>query len=305
MKILVVGGTGLIGGGAALRLASAGHDVAIAARKPAPPATAMAKLPFLHGDYAAGDFTPERLASFDAIVFAAGNDARHRAPDEDEAAHLERANVVGVPRFFAAAREAGVRRAVYIGSFYPQVKPEMVARSTYVRSRLAADEGARTLSCPGFDVVSVNPPYILGHLDGLVVPSLQAHVRYALGLIPGLQPFAIPGGVNFMSATALTDAVVGALERGEPGKAYLIGDANMSFADYFGAFRRAAGLGGAIPVRDEESPVLPDWSLYGGGRGSTVWFEPDEQERAQLGYRRGDLGAAFGQLVRAYGEAKA
>jgi len=211
VKILVVGGTGLIGGDAALRLAAEGHEVTIAARKAAPAATAMAKLPFLQGDYAAGDFISERLPGFQAIVFAAGNDARHRAPDEDEAAHLERANVLGVPRFFAAARDAGVRRAVYIGSFYPQVKPEMVGRSTYVRSRLAADEGARSLSRPGFEVVSVNPPYILGHLEGLVVPSLQAHVRYALGLIPGLEPFAISGGVNFMSVDALTDAVVGAL----------------------------------------------------------------------------------------------
>jgi nucleoside-diphosphate-sugar epimerase len=305
MKILVVGGTGLIGGDAALRLAAQDHDVTIAARKPAPASTAMAKLPLLQGDYAAGDFTPERLTGFEAIIFAAGNDARHRAPDEDEAAHLERANVLGLPRFFAAARDAGVRRAVYIGSFYPQVKPEMVARSTYVRSRLAADEGARALSRPGFEVVSVNPPYVLGHLDGLIVPSLQAHVRYALGLIPGIDPFAIPGGVNFMSAAALTDAVVGALERGDPGKAYLVGDANMSFQDYFGAFRRAAGLDGTIPIRDEEHPMLPDWSLYGGGRGSTVWFTPDEQERAQLGYRRGDLDEAFAQLVRAYGETRA
>jgi nucleoside-diphosphate-sugar epimerase len=304
MKILVVGGTGLIGGDAALRLAEQGHDVSIAARKPAPAPTAMAGLPFLAGDYVAGDFAPDRLSPFDAIIFAAGNDARHRAPDENEVAHLERANVLGVPRFFRAARDAGVRRAIYIGSFYPQVKPEQVEKNTYVRSRLAADEGARALSAPDFEVVCVNPPYILGRLDGLEVHSLHAHVHYALGLIPGVEPFALPGGVNFMIIDALTDAVVGALHHGEPGKAYLVGDANLSFTEYFGSFRRAAGLDPALPVRDEECPVIPDWSLYGGGRGSTVWFEPDEQERVLLGYRRGGLDRAFEQLVRAYaGEA--
>ena len=299
MKILVVGGTGFIGGDAALRLAGLGHDVTIAARKAAPPGTAMAKLPLLTGDYVAGDFTPERLAPFGAIVFAAVNDARQRAPDEDEAAHLERANVIGVPNFFAAARTAGVRRAVLVGSFYPQVVPQMIAQSAYVRSRLVSDERARALTTPDFAVCSVNPPYIVGHVDGLDVPWLRGHARYALGLMPDLPFFAIPGGVNFMSLASLSDAIVGALERGEPGKAYLVGDANLTFQDYFAAYRRAAGLDGEIPVRDEEHPLLPDWSLYA-GRGGTAWFEPDPAEQAVLGYRRGDVMRAIADIVAAY-----
>ena len=80
MKILVIGGTGLIGGHAALCLQAQGNALSIAARKPASPASALAGFELLQGDYVAGDFTKADLARFDAIVFAAGNDIRHLPP---------------------------------------------------------------------------------------------------------------------------------------------------------------------------------------------------------------------------------
>ncbi|CAN5296425.1 hypothetical protein BH10PSE12_BH10PSE12_22820 [soil metagenome] len=56
MKILVVGGTGLIGGHAALLLREEGHAVTLAGRKAAAPASPMADFPMLIGDYVAGSF---------------------------------------------------------------------------------------------------------------------------------------------------------------------------------------------------------------------------------------------------------
>src|SRR3546814_744796 len=161
MKILVVGGTGLIGGHAALHLQSLGHEVTIAARHSAQEQSALASLPILIGDYVANDFTREQLADFDALVFAAGNDIRHIEKDADEAAHWQRANIDGVPRFFRLAREAGIRRAVLVGSFYPQVKPELIERVPYVRSRHLADEGARAPAPEDFAVCSVNAPFVV------------------------------------------------------------------------------------------------------------------------------------------------
>ncbi|HWV13748.1 MAG TPA: NAD-dependent epimerase/dehydratase family protein, partial [Sphingobium sp.] len=51
MKILVIGGTGMIGGHAALYLAAKGHDVTISGRKPAQQSTELSRMPFLQGDY--------------------------------------------------------------------------------------------------------------------------------------------------------------------------------------------------------------------------------------------------------------
>jgi dihydroflavonol-4-reductase len=299
MKILVIGGTGLIGGHAALFLQAQGNEVAIAARKPPPAGSALASLPFLPCDYVAGEFTAADLARLDAIVFAAGNDIRHVAPGSDMDAHWQKANVEAVPRFFALAREAGVKRAVLVGSFYPQVAPQLIASSGYVRSRHQADEGVRTLASPGFAVCSVNAPFVVGTVPGLHVKMFEVYTHYAQGKLGPMPVFGPAGGSNFISTQSLSEAIWGALQRGESGKAYLVGDENLSFAEYFAAFFRAAGNVGTVPSLDQEHPLLPDIALYT-GRGNTVAYEPDAQETALLGYRRGDVQRAVNEVVARY-----
>lgn len=299
MKILVVGGTGLIGGHAALFLAQQGYQVSVAARKPAAAATPMSRLPLIQGDYIAGDFSAQTLSAFDGLVFAAGNDIRHLPPGTDEAAHWQRANAEGVPRFFKRARDAGIGRAVHVGSFYPQAAPQLVGTSSYVRGRLLADEGVRAHAGPGFRACSVNAPFVAGTVPGLVVPGLAAHANYALGRLPEIPAFAMPGGVNFMSTQSLSEAIAGALERGEPGKAYLVGDENLSFQGYFGEYFRAAGRKTPLDVLDREHPLLPDSALYA-GRGGTVYYEPDAAEVALLGYRRKDVRRTLRDIVAFY-----
>jgi dihydroflavonol-4-reductase len=298
MKILVVGGTGLIGGHAALYLASQGHSVSIAGRRLST-STALSSLQTILGDYLTDDFSAQTLSGFDALVFAAGNDIRHIPPGTDEAQHWQRANVEGVPGFFRRARDAGIRRAVLIGSFYPQAAPHLVSTSSYVRGRLLADEGARALSTADFHVCSLNAPFVTGTVPDLVVPAVAAHAQYALGLIPQVPPFAMPGAVNFMSTTSLSEAVLGALLRGEPGKAYLVGDENLSFAEYFGELFSAAGHAAPLEVIDREHPLLPDIALYA-GRGASICYEPDAADVALLGYRRNDVRRTLREVVEFY-----
>jgi dihydroflavonol-4-reductase len=299
MRILVVGGTGMIGGHAALWLRSCGHEVAVAARNPAPTATGMAALPFLHCDYIADDLPASDLARFEALVFAAGNDIRHAPGGFDDATHWDRVNSQAVPRFLRKAREAGVRHAINVGSFYPQAAPQLVDKIAYVRSRKRADDGARALATESFRVMSVNAPWIVGTVAGLSVPMFEAYTRYAEGGFAPGREFAPAGGVNFMSALSLSEAVEGALLRGQSGAAYLVGDENLSFQEYFDRFFRAAGRPEPLPVRNEPHPMLPDGALYF-GRGNTLYYEPDPAETALLGYRRNDVGRAIEEVVAQY-----
>ncbi|MFN3469896.1 MAG: NAD-dependent epimerase/dehydratase family protein [Novosphingobium sp.] len=300
MKVLVIGGTGALGGHAALHLAAQGHDVTISGRGAAAPAgTALATLGYMQGDYVAGDFTADRLGGFDWMVFAAGNDPRHVPQGADFAAWLHKANHVALPAVFAAAREAGMSRAVQLGSFYPQAAPELVAGNVYIQSRLAACEGARAEGRPGFDVVSVNAPFMVGTVAGLPSAIFEPYVQWAKGNIP--VPFFAPtGGTNFMSFRSLSEAIEGALLRGEPGKAYLVGDENLSFRDYFQLFFDAVGNPVTLEARDEELPLLPDVAIPQ-GRGNTIRYEPDAGEVALLGYRRGDVAAAVAEIVAQFG----
>ncbi|GAB3630479.1 hypothetical protein PTE30175_02935 [Pandoraea terrae] len=301
MKILVVGGAGMIGGHAALHLRQRGFEVSIAGRTPPAAGTPLGEFEFIRCDYLADDLPVAALGRFDALVFAAGNDIRHLPRGTDAAAHWQRANAEGVPRFLKAVRDAGVRHVVNVGSFYPQAMPSLVEHNAYVRSRKLSDEGARALATPHFRVMSVNAPFVVGAVPGLVVGMFKAYTDYAAGKLAGMPVFAPPGGVNFISTTSLSEAIEGALLRGENGKAYLVGDENLSFQDYFGAFFQA--LGNPVPpLLDQEHPMLPDAAIYF-GRGNSLHYEPDFQETSLLGYRRNDIARTIGEIVAQYRDA--
>lgn len=299
MNTLIVGGTGMIGGAIALHLRKLGHNVMIAARKMAQPSTDIAKMPFLMGDYIEGTFTEEQLANFQAIVFCAGNDIRHLPPDTNFDAHCLRANAEAIPRFAALARDAGVERFVNVGSFYPHVAPGLIETIPYVRSRHLAFQRLCMLATPSFHVCSVDAPFVVGTIPGLSVPMFEYYTKYAEGKIEGLPPFGPAGGTNFISTQSLAEAVAGALTKGESGKAYLVGDENLTFAQYFELFFRAAGSDAAVPSLDQEHPMLPDVAIYT-GRGNTVSYEPDADETALLGYRRNDIRRSVNEIVAQY-----
>ena len=87
MKILVVGGSGMIGATTAALLTQQGHDVTVAARSPLSPTSPVAGLPALVGDYTVPTFTLGQLSQFEAIVFTAGQDVldayASQAPEAD------------------------------------------------------------------------------------------------------------------------------------------------------------------------------------------------------------------------------
>jgi len=297
MKIIVVGGAGMIGGRAALHLKAKGHDVTIAGRNPPAAGTPLGDLPFLRVDYVNMDFDRDALGQFDALVFAAGNDVRHQ-PEGVGDQHWHDANSVGVPRFFEAAKKAGIKRAVNVGSFYPQAAPHLVETNAYVKSRKVSDEGVAALADDGFVAMSINAPFVVGAVSGLVIPMFAAYTQYAEGKFAPMPEFAPPGGTNFISTQSLAEAIEGGLERGEPGGSYLVGDENLSFQDYFGAFFEGVGRE-KPPVRDEEHPMLPDGAIFF-GRGNTLFYDTDPKVAELLGYRRNDIVPAIGEIVAQY-----
>ncbi|MBY0511598.1 MAG: NAD(P)-dependent oxidoreductase [Rhodospirillaceae bacterium] len=302
MKILVAGGTGMIGGHAALLLQAEGHDVAIAARKPAAaaPGSPLTKLKFVQGDYVAGTYKKSDLVGFDALVFCAGNDVRHIPQGESDATYWHKANAVAIPKFFELARDAGIKTAINVGSFYPQAAPHLVAKNHYVKSRKDSDDGIRALNSSSFRTMSINAPFVVGAVPGLTVQMFEFYTRYAEGAL-GMPGSAPAGGVNFISTQSLSEAVSGGLKRGEGGKAYLVGDENLTYQDYFGHFFRAVGNTKALPlpILDQEHPMLPDSAIFA-GRGNTVYYEPDAAETELLGYRRKDIARAIDEIVAQY-----
>lgn len=296
MKILIVGGTGMIGAHAALHLAAEGHAVTVASRKPAGPGNAVAGFPLLVGDYTTGGIGVEDLAAFEAVLFAAGNDIRHLPRDVDRAEFWRLTQIEGVPDFVSRARKAGVKRLVQLGSYYHQVMPELVKTDDYVRARSLADAGARALATGTFNVSTLNPPSIVGVMPGVAARRYETLVAWARGERPDILDYAPAGGTNYMSVRSLCQAISGAFRNAESGKAYLIGDQNLSFAEFFQMIFDAVGSSRKVEERDQEHPLLPDAFIVP-GRGRRLAYEPDPTETAALGYQRNDVRRAVEDIV--------
>ncbi|MFK7975405.1 MAG: NAD-dependent epimerase/dehydratase family protein [Halioglobus sp.] len=294
-NILIVGGTGLTGAHAAIHLRERGHSVTVMSRS-VPQIPALQGVEHIAGSYIDSPPPQDVLAKFDSMVFAAGADIRQLPEGEDEAAFFERVNVKAIPAFFELAKSAGIKSAVYIGSYYPQVVPESIDRSVYVRSRHLADEGARALTDASFRVCSLNAPFILGYVEGVALPHLEVLVNYAKGLLEGLPVVAPAGGVNHIASASMSVAIEHALESGIGGKAYLVGDENLSWKTYLEQYFEGVGNPQDLPVSTDEHPLFPDIMLYA-GRNAVIEYDVDD---AELNYPRGQVGAAIAELVNVY-----
>lgn len=300
-RVLVVGATGMIGSHLAADLLARGDQVTVMSRRGPSDRdpSAVAGLPRLLGDYTDAEASPRELEGFDAVVFAAGNDIRHVAEGDDDAAFWERTQSGGVPRFAARAKAAGVARFVQLGSYYHQLNPQWAEQLPYVAARRDADEGARVLSDDSFASMTLNPPSIVG-ADERALRRYARMFAWTRGELDEPALFAPPGGTNYMSVRSLSQAVLGALDRGEGGRAYLVGDQNLTYREYFQLLADAAGSSAVIEERDEEHPFQPDRFIVQ-GRGAVISFEPDAAEQELLGYDRDDVARALAEIADAVG----
>ena len=295
MKVLIVGGTGLIGGDAALYLRDQGMQVTIMSRSK-PSTDVLADFDHIVGSYRDNAIERTVLAQFDAVVFAAGADLRQLPADcTDMDAFFHAANVEDIPAFINSVKAAGVKHAVYVGSYYPQVVPDQIEANGYVRSRHLSDAAVRSLNDDSFNVCTLNAPFVLGVLPGLDIPHLQGLVAYAAGQLPDIPLVAPGGGVNHISARSLSQAIFTALQNGKGGHDYLVGDENLSWKAYLEIFCEVVGNPQDLAVSEEEHPLFPDIMMYA-GRNATVSYEG---EQAEISYQTGQITQTIRDVVAA------
>ncbi len=295
MRTLVIGGSGMIGHHIVKHLRSEGHEVTIGVNRGNDEVTKLG-LPILQGDYTDDGFTEAELAGFDTVVFAAGMDVRHLKRDMDANEFWQRYQIDGVPELAKRARAAGVECFVQIGSYYHMIQPELAETVPYVNARQQADERTRALATDAFRAITLNPPSIVGVAPGSSAHRFQTLVGWAEGKRPEFPATAPPGATNYMSVRSLAQAVSGAIARGEAGRAYLVGDENLSYREYLQLLVDASGGSAHIVVVDENHAFLPDRMLVH-GRSGTISFEPPAEDVALLGYDRGDVTRAMNELV--------
>lgn len=186
----------------------------------------------------------------EVVVHAAGNVSH----DPADAAATWDVHVRGTENVIEAARAAGVRRVIHLsssgtvavsrgdsvateGSATPM---ELIATLPYYRAKLFAEQLALAASSAGrggIEVVSLNPSLLLGPGDTerRSVRVVQSHLQGWLRAIPS-------GGLSFVDARDVADAVALAVTKGVPGRRYLLGAVNWTFADFYARLARITEL---------------------------------------------------------------
>lgn len=211
MRVLVTGGTSLLGGAVARRLHDRGDTVTVFQRSP----SGLGVTEHL-GDVTDAVAVAEALAGGDVVVHLAARVAATGSWDE-----FVRTNVEGTHNVVTAAAARGIRRIVYVSS--PSVAhagaslvgaapgpadPES-ARGHYARSKAAAELVALAASRPEMPVVAIRPHLVWGPGDTQLVGRIVARARAGRLAIVG-------SGAALIDTTYIdnaADALVAAVDR--------------------------------------------------------------------------------------------
>ena len=247
MKIFITGASGFVGGAATRRLVEAGHDVYAMSRS----AKSDAVINALGGEPVRCDLESVGAANLhgcEVVIHAA---AFVEAWGDVDA--WERANVGGTRNMLKAAREAGVKRFIHIGTEAALVHGQDLHQVDesyplafdspypYCWTKARAEQAVREANdvAGGFVTLVLRPRFIWGPGDATLLPII-------LQMAKSGRWSWIDQGKALTSTTYignLVQAIELALTAGKPGEAYFILDAgDRSLHDIISAMAAAAGV---------------------------------------------------------------
>lgn len=257
MNIFITGASGFVGSAATARLVAAGHRVRAMSRSP----TSDAAINALGAEpvrCSLDDVAAEHLGDSELVIHAAAFVEAWGEPDA-----WDRANVDGTRRMLGAARRAGARRFIHIGTEAALVRGQDLhnvdetyplafdSPYPYCRTKALAEQAVREANdvAGGFATVVLRPRFIWGPGDKTLLPIILEMARQGKWTW-------IDAGRAMTSTTYignLVDAIELALERGTPGEAYFILDeGTRSLREIISAMTGAVGV--ALPDKS-----MPGW----------------------------------------------
>lgn len=271
--VLVTGASGMLGAQLARRLLEEGRRVRLLLRSPRHPLLDGLSLQEESGKLER-EADVERAMRGCRTVFHVAGLVSYRRADVDA---LHRANVIGTRNVVQAALRCGVERLVHTSSTAAVgwsetpdrvldeagIGDDELRRIPYAWTKRLGEEEVLAGVREGLHAVIVNPGTIYGSGDVKrnTGGALLALKRGRLLLVP-------PGG---QSVVAVQDAVSGhllALERGTPGRRYILAAENVSFKELF---ERAARVLHVAPPRGALPPATEGIVRFVARVGEVVW----------------------------------
>ena len=236
MRILVVGGSGLIGAHVVDVLRERGHAATTVARTAQPGVDHLLDV----GSASIDDLRP-LLAGHDGVVYATRTDEQRPLP-KPIYPEFRRDNVDPVVRLFTAARLEGLTRGVVMGSYYTyfdRLHPQwrLPERHTYIRCRLEQAREGRASAGAGLPVAVLELPFVFGRGGGRLPNWAGPLDRWARSRTPLVSP---TGGSAATSARNVAEVAVEALEQAS-GADIPVADENLSWHDMIARIAEAVG----------------------------------------------------------------
>ena len=264
MKVLVTGAAGFVGGNLARELWDRGYEVRALVR--AGSNTLTTKGTGIHrvqGDLLNRESLSRAMTGCVAVFHCA---AAYTFWSRDPLG-VRRTNVEGTVNVLECARDAGVERIVYTstvstigvprdGTLGDESTPlsRDALHGHYKQSKFDAEKEAMRLASEDVPVVVVNPTTPVGPWDVKPTPTGKIVLDFLRKRIPAY----LATGMNLVDVADVSAGHILALERGEVGQRYILGNRNVTLKEMFAMLSRITGLS-APRVR------LPYWLVVGAG----------------------------------------
>jgi dihydroflavonol-4-reductase len=259
VPVLVTGGAGFIGSHLVRLLVERGERVRVFEH----PAASVAHLPLNKIELIRGDIR-DRAAVKEAVQGC--RDVYHLAANPKLwtqcRGHFRQVNYLGAVNVIEWALAAGARRVVHtstesiltraaqMGSIREEQDVSLKdAIGPYCRSKFLAERFALRLARAGAPVVVVNPTVPVGPGDWGQSPPTQMVLDFCRG---GRREY-LDGEINLIDVRDVAEGIFRAMERGRPGRRYLLGHENLSILEVFRTLARLTGL--PPPTRRVPYPV--------------------------------------------------
>jgi len=244
--LYLTGGSGYVGRNLIRHFVAQGSQVRALVRSPTAAETvrALGAIPVL-GDLLDTDLA-KGMAGCDTLIHAAA-DTDHGVATAQQA----RVNVEGTRNVFAAARAAGITRAVHLSTESVLLDGRPLVNATeahplpsrpagaYSRTKAEGERIALSLAGPNFAVMVIRPRMVWGRDDTTAMPQLLAAAKSG-------QLAWIDGGTYRTSATHIANLCHGvdlALQKGGSGEVYFITDGEpIAFRAMVTALLRTQGI---------------------------------------------------------------
>jgi dihydroflavonol-4-reductase len=295
--LMTTGATGYLGSALVHLLVREGHEVRAVVRDPARAAALLPRsVDLVVADLDDADGLRRAADGASAVLHLAGTVGG--TPEE-----IRRVNVEGTRAVLTAARAAGVPRFVHTGTgaalmdatglmAEEPVAPRALT-DAYSASKAAAEE--IVLAADDLDVRIVSPGCVYG-------PSPlgpRSYTGLLLAAASGEVAAVVDATVSWVLAEDVAAGTLLALERGEPGRRYLLGGEAASYRRVLHAFADLTG-GRKVRVLPPGSALGPDAGTF--ARRSEVYggFPPvrvDDAGARGLGYRPAGIDEGLARTV--------